>query len=193
MYLVGHFYRKHPKATDDEAAEFLLAQALNLVVQRLENEEPEMGIDTVEKLKSLPPGKQGRRGVHDDITIAIIRLKYSEETPASTPLGRTESEVKQGPSRLRTFSRESEHDSQIGEMIRQSLETLDDFSPTDMAGRSAEDFETPKGRLSTGGSGADATAVPGSVIASALRTRVSSQAICRRLWFQEWFLSSDGL
>lgn len=184
VYLVGHFFKKNPKASEDEAAEFLLAQALNLVVKRLEREEPEMGVDTVEKLKSLPPGKEGRRALHDDITIAVIRLKYHEEgaTPVNTPLGRTDSEVRQGPNRLRKTS-SREQDSHIGEMIGArlaDLEQFDDFSSTDMAGISAEDFETPKGRLSTGGSGADATAVPGSAIASALRTAPASAARTRR-------------
>lgn len=72
-YLVGHFFKLNPKATGNEAADFLLAHALRLVVKRLQKEEPEMGIDTVEQLMQLPPGKQGRRAMHDDISVAVIR------------------------------------------------------------------------------------------------------------------------
>ena len=70
---MGHFFKLNPKATGNEAADFLLAHALRLVVKRLQKEEPEMGIDTVEQLMELPPGKQGRRAMHDDISVAVIR------------------------------------------------------------------------------------------------------------------------
>ena len=73
VYLVGHFFKLNPKASGNEAAEFLLAQALKLVVKRLQAEEPQMAIDTVEQLMALPPGKDGRRALHDDISIAVIR------------------------------------------------------------------------------------------------------------------------
>ena len=72
-YLVGHFFKLNPKATDSEAADFLLNQALRLIVKRLKTEEPQMAIDTVKQLLDLPPGKQGRRAMHDDISIAVIR------------------------------------------------------------------------------------------------------------------------
>lgn len=70
---MGHFFKLNPKATGNEAAEFLLARALRLVVKRLQKEEPQLGVDTVEQLMELPPGKQGRRAMHDDISIAVIR------------------------------------------------------------------------------------------------------------------------
>jgi hypothetical protein len=58
-------------------------------------------------------------------------------------------EVKQGPSKLRqTFSHESDRDSQLGDRIRHSLESVD-FSPAaiDTAvdeGGGGDGFETPK-------------------------------------------------
>ena len=99
VYLVGHFFEKHPSATGDEAAAFLLQRALMLVVNRLQIEEPELGVKTVDELMAMPPGKQGRRALHDDITVAVVRFVVAENEPslsAKRP-DRTDSMIVQGP------------------------------------------------------------------------------------------------
>ena len=76
-------------------------------------------------------------------------LQYNEETPQSVrSRSSSVNEVKQGPSRMRrTFSHESNRDSQLGDKIRDVLESASgaaneltgDGSPSDQGG-----FETPK-------------------------------------------------
>jgi len=53
-------------------AEKLSEFVLNKVAQRLAVEEPELEISSADDLKGLPPGSEGRRELHDDITIVIL-------------------------------------------------------------------------------------------------------------------------
>ena len=121
VYLVGHFFEKHPSATGDEAAAFLLQRALMLVVNRLQIEEPELGVKTVDELMAMPPGKQGRRALHDDITVAIFRFVVAENEPklsAKRP-DRTDSMIVQGPKLRR--GRRSDSFSTVTEEVAESL------------------------------------------------------------------------
>eukprot|EP01048_Picozoa_sp_COSAG05_P012809 COSAG05_NODE_1313_length_5213_cov_6.108135_1_plen_572_part_00 len=121
VYLVGHFFDNHPSATGDEAAAFLLQRALMLVVNRLQIEEPELGVKTVDELMAMPPGKQGRRALHDDISVAVFRFVVAEnepKLPAKRP-DRTDSMIVQGPTLRR--GRRSDSFSTVTEEVAESL------------------------------------------------------------------------
>lgn len=53
-------------------AEKLVQFALVKILRRLQVEEPELNLQDVEHLISIPPGGEGRRGLHDDITVSIL-------------------------------------------------------------------------------------------------------------------------
>ena len=53
-------------------AQKLVEFVLNKVAQKLAVEEPELEIFDSDDLKSLPPGSDGRRDLHDDITIVVL-------------------------------------------------------------------------------------------------------------------------
>jgi len=57
---------------DANIAEQLTRFALTKILRRLQVEEPDLGLQDVEHLMSIPPGGAGRRGLHDDITVAIL-------------------------------------------------------------------------------------------------------------------------
>merc|ERR1711988_1320652 len=57
---------------DADIAQMLLEYVLEVVVDRLKVEEPELEIEDVQDLRALPPGKDGRRGFLDDMTIIVI-------------------------------------------------------------------------------------------------------------------------
>jgi hypothetical protein len=86
VYLVGHFFKANPAAGANEAATFLLNTALAMVVKRLQGETPAgqtCEIESVADLAALPQGKIGRRAVHDDISVAVIRFIAGANEPRS--------------------------------------------------------------------------------------------------------------
>ena len=86
VYLVGHFFKTNPAAGANEAASFLLNAALGMVVKRLQAETPcgeTCSVSSVADLAALPQGKTGRRAVHDDISVAVIRFVAGANDPRS--------------------------------------------------------------------------------------------------------------
>jgi len=73
---VGHFLRTTPGG--DPAAD-LVAYALEKAARRLASQEPELNIRTRRDLLKIPPGKQGRKYLHDDMTVCVMRF----DTPRS--------------------------------------------------------------------------------------------------------------
>jgi len=53
-------------------AQLLVQFTLSKVAQRLAVEEPELEIFTHEDLRAMPPGDDGRRELHDDITVIVL-------------------------------------------------------------------------------------------------------------------------
>jgi serine/threonine protein phosphatase PrpC len=74
-------------------AEHLLKFCLVKIVRRLQAEEPDLELSSVEDLEAIPPGGYGRRGLHDDITIIILiydtpdnmRTSQASASPSSLP------------------------------------------------------------------------------------------------------------
>lgn len=62
---------------DANIAEQLVRFALVKILRRLQIEEPDLGLQDVEHLISIPPGGEGRRGLHDDITVAVLVFDQS--------------------------------------------------------------------------------------------------------------------
>jgi len=62
---------------DANIAEQLVRFALVKIVRRLQIEEPDLDIRDVDHLVQIPPGGQGRRGLHDDITVAVLVFDQS--------------------------------------------------------------------------------------------------------------------
>jgi serine/threonine protein phosphatase PrpC len=130
VYLVGHYFGANPGATGKEAASFLLDRALKLIVERLATEEPEREIDTVAKLSALPGGKQGRRALHDDISVAVIRFIAgdAEQVASGTWLEPTDSKILNGPNvkRGRAFSTGAALENELGDMMSTIRASFDD-------------------------------------------------------------------
>jgi len=68
----------HKYGPDANIAEQLVRFALVKILRRLQKEEPELQLQDVEHLISIPPGGEGRRGLHDDITVGV--LVFDQET-----------------------------------------------------------------------------------------------------------------
>lgn len=66
-------------------AKLLIKFALERVVRRLAHEEPELEINALADLEALPPGAEGRRGLHDDISVIVIFFEQTNLQPPSVP------------------------------------------------------------------------------------------------------------
>jgi len=73
--IVEKLLKKHgPNAN---IAEELIKFALVKILRRLQVEEPDLGLQDVDHLISIPPGGSGRRGLHDDITVSVLVFDQS--------------------------------------------------------------------------------------------------------------------
>jgi hypothetical protein len=73
--IVEKLLAKH--GPDSNIAEQLVQFALVKILRRLQIEEPDLGLKDVEHLTSIPPGGNGRRGLHDDITVTVLVFDQS--------------------------------------------------------------------------------------------------------------------
>jgi len=60
---------------ESDAATHLVEYALEKAARRLNQQEPELGVKTRSDLLKIPPGRDGRKYLHDDITVVVIVLR----------------------------------------------------------------------------------------------------------------------
>jgi len=65
------FLKKNPGQTTG-CAEYLVNYALDKAALRLLKQEPELNVRTRHDLLKIPPGRDGRKYLHDDITVSVI-------------------------------------------------------------------------------------------------------------------------
>lgn len=73
-------------------SQHLIDYALDKAAQRLEKQEPELGVKTRFDLLKIPPGRDGRKYLHDDITVSVVILGTDGSrypTTASAPADAT--------------------------------------------------------------------------------------------------------
>ena len=73
--IVEKLIAKH--GTGANIAEQLVQFALVKILRRLQVEEPDLQLKDVQHLTSIPPGGNGRRGLHDDITVTVLVFDQS--------------------------------------------------------------------------------------------------------------------
>jgi hypothetical protein len=56
------------------AAQHLIDYALDKAAQRLQRQEPDLGVKNRHDLLKIPPGRDGRKYLHDDITVVVVIL-----------------------------------------------------------------------------------------------------------------------
>jgi len=113
VHVTGHLIATLGKHADISAA--LLGFCKRKIVERLLLEEPDEGIESVADLDALPAGKDGRRGLMDDISIVV--LVFEDENVTELPAA---VEVAKAPvarrSRLSSKAWHAAHD-EVGEKL----------------------------------------------------------------------------
>merc|ERR1719198_1303904 len=74
---VAYYMKQNGKKGN--AAQALVEYALDKAARRLERQEPDIAIKTREDLMKIPPGRDGRKYLHDDITVIIIFFEREEQ------------------------------------------------------------------------------------------------------------------
>ena len=106
VFATGHFIEQYGKEAD--IASHLLEYCLSKIAARLALEEPELGLSTVEGVKSMPPGKNdpkegtiGRRGLMDDQTIIVLVFDENVQLDNARPGSVADGMMRSGRSRGR--------------------------------------------------------------------------------------------
>jgi pyruvate dehydrogenase phosphatase len=73
--IVAKLLERH--GPDANIAEQLVRFALVKILRRLQVEEPDLELQDLDHLMSIPAGGSGRRGLHDDITVAVLVFDQS--------------------------------------------------------------------------------------------------------------------
>lgn len=79
--------------TDANCAQHLIDYALEKAAKRLYRQEPELGVKTRADLLKIPPGREGRKYLHDDITVSVIILKTDKTRLPGSAGGEPEAET----------------------------------------------------------------------------------------------------
>lgn len=106
VFATGHFIEQYGKKAD--IASHLLEYCLSKIAARLALEEPELGLSTVDGVKSMPPGKNdpktgtiGRRGLMDDQTIIVLIFDENVQLDKARPGSVADGMMRAGRSRGR--------------------------------------------------------------------------------------------
>ena len=70
----ANFLRLADESERGGAAQHLIDYALEKAAQRLQRQEPELGVKNRHDLLKIPPGRDGRKYLHDDITVVVVML-----------------------------------------------------------------------------------------------------------------------
>ena len=86
----ANFLRLAKESERGGVAQHLVEYALDKAAQRLQRQEPELGVKNRQDLLKIPPGRDGRKYLHDDITVSVVVLG----TPGSRYPGPAAARVK---------------------------------------------------------------------------------------------------
>ena len=70
----ANFLRLAKESERGGVAQHLVEYALDKAAQRLQRQEPELGVKNRQDLLKIPPGRDGRKYLHDDITVSVVVL-----------------------------------------------------------------------------------------------------------------------
>mmetsp|Transcript_20937 Transcript_20937/g.54072 ORF Transcript_20937/g.54072 Transcript_20937/m.54072 type:complete len:424 (+) Transcript_20937:19-1290(+) len=77
-----HRYTTQLKGPKEKTSEHLVMFALEKAAQRLNRKDPSLQVETLQDLLAIPPGREGRKYLHDDISVVVIRLPPAEAVAA---------------------------------------------------------------------------------------------------------------